>query len=174
MAETGSQQAAKESGKRRRGMRGPRAIGATVSRLARSVLGKRGFAEAAIVTDWNTVVGPHLAAYTLPTRIAHVRGSRDEGTLHLRVAGGAFATEVLHLESMIVERINTYFGYRAVARLKIVQGPLPKRPAPPKPRLRSLDEAGEQALAADVAGVETDDLREALARLGRAVMAKEE
>ncbi|MEO5375371.1 MAG: DciA family protein [Alphaproteobacteria bacterium] len=158
----------------RRGSFGPRAIGAAVARVARPVLGKRGFAEAAIITDWPSLVGPQLAAHTLPTRVAHARGQREGGVLHLRVAGGAFATEVQHLEPLILERINRYFGYRAIARIKLSQGPLPRRRSPKLDAPRPLAPSEEQALAADVAGIASDDLREALARLGRAVMGRTE
>ncbi len=152
---------------------GLRALGATVAKVASAALGKRGFAEAGVITDWPEIVGPQLAAHSSPVRLAFPRGRRAEGTLHIRVAG-AFAVELQHLEPLVVERINRYFGYRAVARLAMVQGPLPER-APRrrhKAEIRRLSDEEERALAERLAAVPEAGLRQALRRLGRAVIGR--
>lgn len=158
--------------KTRRGSSGPRLIGVVASRLTRPVLGKHGFAVGAIVTDWEAIVGRELAAHVVPSRVSFVRGERTEGTLHVRVAGGAFAMDVQHRAPILIERINAYFGYRAVARVKIAQGPISRRtPVPPRTP-NPLDAREQAALDAEVAPVEDGSLREALSRLGRAVLGR--
>ena len=152
--------------------RGPRALAAAVARITKPIFGKRGFAQGAILTDWATIVGPHLAGHTVPERIAHTGGRRGDGTLHLRVDTGALALELQHLEPLLVERVNGYFGYRAVARLKLVQGPVPERRQPPAAPSRRLDSDQEERLARHLAEVEDADLRARLDALGRAVMAR--
>jgi len=146
-----------------------RAIGAEVPRIAGPALGKRGFGEAQLVAQWESVMGEDLAAQLSPDRLSFARGERREGTLHLRVAPG-FALEAQHREPLLIERINAFFGYRAVARIRLIQGP-PARPAPPKPpQPRPLVEAEQQALDRAVADIEDPGLREALRRLGAAVI----
>lgn len=154
----------------RRGSAGPRLIGTAVTRLTRPLLGKHGFAVGAIITGWDAIVGHELAAFAVPTRVSFARGERSDGTLHVRTAGGAFATEIQHRAPTLIERINTHFGYRAVARIKISQGPISRRTLPPLRLPRPLDAGEQAALAAEVAPVEDGDLRDALARLGRAVI----
>ena len=145
---------------------GIRHLAGFLPRLTRAALGRRGFAEGGIVTDWAAIVGPDLAAGSLPERLSFAPGARRDGTLQVRVTG-VLALELQHLEPVVIERINGYFGYRAVARLKIRQGPLPRgrtRPAPlpPDPAVaREVDEA--------VAGVADPLLRAALAGFGRAL-----
>jgi hypothetical protein len=74
------------------------------------------------------------------------------------------------LEPVIIERINGFFGYGAVARIVLVHGP--QRPsAPPAPPLRPLDRAEQEALDQRVAAVADPSLRAALARLGAALIA---
>lgn len=142
--------------------------------MAAPILGKRGFAEAEIVLQWATVVGEELARLSVPVKLSFglpggAEGpSRTNGTLQLRVAPGT-AIEFQHLEPVIVERINTFFGYRAVARLALRQGPLPNR-RPPVPKRRSLSAEEAAALAAQVAGIADPELRAALERLGEAVL----
>jgi len=150
---------------RRRG--GLRAIAAEIPRIAGAALGKRGFGEAQLVTQWDAVIGSELAAKLAPERLSFTRGERKNGTLRLRVAS-AFATEAQHLEPVLIERINAFFGYGAVARLVLVQGPAPHAAtATPPPRPLSAAEQG--VIDARVAGIRDPELRDALARLGTAV-----
>ncbi len=155
---------ARETSAPRKG--GVRHLARLLPPLTRAVLGKRGFAEGGIVADWPDIVGPDLAAQSLPERLAFLPGTRADGTLQVRVAG-ALALELQHLEPVVIERINGYFGYRAVARLKIRQGPIPRRrrrrAAPPP------DPAAERAVDSAVAPIEDPGLRAALAGLGRAL-----
>lgn len=153
--------------KRSRGGPGPRAIAGEVERLTRPALGKRGFAEAAVIAEWPSIVGSVLAARTCPLKIVFPRGQRGDGVLHLRVANGAFATELQHLEPQVLERVNGHFGYRAVARLALSQGPLPRQAKPKPPAPPPADPAVVERAVADVADPE---VRQALARLGAFVL----
>lgn len=156
-----AQEVSKRSGR-------PRALAASLPKAARKSLRRHGFAEAGVVTDWPTIVGPLLSAHSAPQRLTFPRGSRLDGTLHVLVSG-PFSTELQHLEPMVIERINGYFGYRAIARLRLVQGVLPR----PEPRRRKEPEATEPALdpvsAAELEKVEAPELRAALERLGKAM-----
>ena len=149
----------------------PRALAATVDRITKPLFGRRGFAEGAVIGGWPSVVGTELAEHTSPERIVFGPGARREGTLHIRVDGGGRAIEIQHLEPQIVERINGFFGYRAVARLKLIQGPLPPRKvvSPAKPRPLNADE--EKDLEERLADIDDDGLKSALEGLGRAVIA---
>jgi hypothetical protein len=146
-----------------------RAIAAEIPRIAGAALGKRGFGEAQLVTQWEAVIGPELAAKLSPDRITFARGERRAGTLRLRVDSG-FALEAQHLEPMIIERINGFFGYGAIARIALVQGP-PRHAARAAAPPRALDREEQRALEERVATVADPMLREALARLGAAVIA---
>ena len=91
---------------------------------------RRGLAEVGVLTDWPSIVGADLAARCQPVKLT---GSGERGgTLHVHVAGAA-ALELQHSEPQLLERINGYFGYRAVARLRLIQAPLarPRRARPP-------------------------------------------
>lgn len=136
-------------------------------RVTRPVFGKHGFAGGALVVDWPAIVGSAVASHTLPIRIRFPPKERAEGTLVVKVDSGAFAVEVQHLEPLILERINGYFGWKAVARLKLMQGPLPQPPRKPKPAPPKADmDAG---LTARLDAVDDPDLREVLTRLGRRI-----
>ncbi|HLN22545.1 MAG TPA: DciA family protein [Patescibacteria group bacterium] len=156
----------------RRGSAGPRSIAETTARLTRKPMGKRGFAEAALVADWVAIVGSMIGLSTLPLRVSFPPGERIGGTLHIRVSSGAIATQLQHQEPLIVQRINGHFGYGAVARLAMTQGPLPKRKVRRPPKPPELTPAAEHDLQDRLAVVEDPELREVLARLGRHLAAR--
>ena len=94
-----------------------RRLSEMLPKLTRAAFRDRGFYQGSILTDWVDIVGAELATKSCPEKI-----SRD-GVLTLRV-DGSIALEIQHREPQILERIATHFGYRAVTRIKIRQGPL--------------------------------------------------
>jgi hypothetical protein len=127
---------------------------------------RRGLAEAKLLTEWPTIVGPGLAARCHPIRLTQ-RTDAPGAVLVLHV-GGAAALELQHSEPQILERINDFFGFDAVARLRLIQAPLPRtspRPAPPVSR--GVSAAEEIEIAQAVRDVRDAGLRTALQGLGR-------
>jgi hypothetical protein len=151
---------------------GLKSIGAQVVRLTGPLARRRGTTTAILGAEWSAIVGPDIAQYTLPERLVGAPSKRTHamtsagGTLRLRV-DGPIALELQHLAPQLIERINAYFGHRAVARLQIVQGPLPHRRPPPPVRQPPLDPVRRRALQQRVAPIADPGLREALERLGR-------
>jgi len=145
-----------------------RAIAAEVPKIAGAVLGKHGFAEAQLVAQWPAIIGESLAAGVTPEKLSFARGERRDGTLHLRVAPG-LGLEVQHREPVLIERINAFFGYRAVARLALKQGPPPAAEPPPQ-RPRPLAAEERRLLENRLAAIDDGALKSALERLGEAVI----
>lgn len=148
---------------------GMRAVASELPRIAAPVLGKRGLAEGQLIVQWAAIIGADLAEHVSPDRLSFPRGERQDGTLHLRVASG-FALEIQHREPQLIERINAFFGYRAIARLRLVQAPAVRaaRPAPILPLPLAANE--QQMLDQRLAGIEDPELRAALQRLGASVI----
>jgi hypothetical protein len=153
---------------------GLRALAVSLPRVTKRLFGKRGFAEGGLAADWPGIVGAELASRCRPGKLAFARATeRREGTLTLRVEA-PFATEVQHLAPQIMERINGYFGYRAVARLRLKQVAYSPDPdsGPDSKRDRTAPAPAPEItpeLAARLESVEDPELRAALGRLGRAL-----
>jgi hypothetical protein len=151
--------------------RGPTMLAELVGRVLAPVSGRRGFATADLVAAWPDIVGAKYAECTRPQKIAWPRdedASADGGVLHLTVDGPR-AVLIQHELGQIIERINAFLGYAAIARIRIVQGPVAKN-QPQTQEAAPLDSVAEARLGAAVAGVEDDGLRAALARLGRGAL----
>jgi hypothetical protein len=132
-----------------------RALAASLPKVAGKAFGRRGLAEGGLIADWPSIVGAGLS-----------RGG--EGTLTLRVES-AHALALQHLEPLVIERVNGYLGYRAVARLRLQQGPLGRYRPPARPQPAPLTPAEEARLREQTATVGDAALRGALEKLGRAV-----
>jgi hypothetical protein len=156
----------------RRGGRAPKALGAIVEKVTKPLFGNRGLADGTIVRHWPAIMGAEVARATAPEKLVFAGRERRNGTLHLRVATGAAATVIQHNEPIILERINGYFGYRAVARLLIKQGPVAKGPEGPATAPDEANTEPDAEVTAMVAPIEDPDLREALESLGRLVKAR--
>jgi hypothetical protein len=91
-----------------------------LSKAAEAALKKRGFPNADVVMAWPKIVGPDLAQTTHPKSLSFPTNSRRDGTLTV-VTGGAFALTLDMMRPLVLERVNLYFGYTAVTRLRIVQ-----------------------------------------------------
>ncbi|CCQ72662.1 DUF721 domain-containing protein [Magnetospira sp. QH-2] len=143
------------------------ALAGLVSRATRPLFHRRGLADGTLVAQWERIMGEHMAAHTAPEKVVR-GGNPPRGILHLAVDHGALALELTHLEPQIVERVNAHFGYRAIDGLRVLQKPLPPRPAKEKPR-PPLNAEEKADLAESLSGVTDPDLRAALERLGGAV-----
>jgi len=92
-------------------------LGQVVQRVAHPIFKKRGFGQGRIITDWEKIVGPAMAQYGFPEKVTFPYKKRTEGTVHL-VASGSGSMIFQHQSEMIIDQINTYFGYKAVERLR--------------------------------------------------------
>ncbi|MDG2285330.1 MAG: DciA family protein [Alphaproteobacteria bacterium] len=150
---------------------GLRMLGATVPKLTDKVLRKRGFVESALIHRWSSIVGEEIAGWCSPDRVAFPRDRRVGATLHLLVPG-ARALELQHLEPVLLERINTVFGYDALERISIRQGQLPETTRKTRPTPRPLESKEESWITEQVAEFQDQDLKNALQALGRAVLSR--
>ncbi len=150
---------------------GLRRLPELLGRLLEPSARRRGLAEARLLTDWPLVIGPQLGARCQPVRLSGAEGPAG-GVLTVHV-GGAFAPELQHSTPQLLERINGFFGYPAVARLRLIQAP-PVRPVKRRGArpMRPLAADELAALAALVEPVTAPDLRRALGTLGRTVKAQ--
>lgn len=146
-----------------------RPLSTLTSGVLAQAFAKQGFAASELVTRWADIVGPEIAAHAEPIKMQWQRTAEDEpkepATLVLRVEGPA-AIEIQHLARVILERVNRFFGWQAVARLALRQAPLTRRE-----RIRPKGPTPEETapVAASLPAIEDEALKGALARLGAAI-----
>jgi hypothetical protein len=143
-----------------------RAVSDLMPEIGRAAFRRFGFVQSSVVSRWDEIVGSRYAAVSAPESIRFPVGKKADGTLEL-IVEGAHATMMQHVVPEIIERVNRFFGYGAVARVKIRQGPVlrPKtvhKPAIP-PSLKPVPmELGESLR--EIADPELFTVLESLAR----------
>lgn len=146
---------------------GVRAIGELTPTIGRTAFRRFGFVQSSVVTRWVEIVGPVHARHCQPESIRFPPGEKSDGILQLVVAPG-HAPLIQHVTEEIMERVNRFFGYRAVSRVKIRQGAVQagdskdaRRAAPPSLRPIPM-ELGESLR--DIGDPELRTVLESLAR----------
>nr|WP_175581251.1 DciA family protein [Thalassospira sp. HF15] len=152
------------SSERRMGLRN---VAPLVGNLTRPLVRKRGFFQTEIILHWAEIVGQDLEQYTMPLKYTPPpKESIAGGTLLIRVVGPV-ALELQHRMPQIIERVNSYFGYRAINKITMLQGDI-SRPERTVHRPTEVPEADiTPSSQADIEKIEDPHLREVLTRLGR-------
>lgn len=179
---TGGKAGSKTRATARRG-RGFRSAAETARKRLGEAAAGHGFAEPEVLLRWPEVVGERLSGLCTPVKVSYSRANRLGATLVVRVEG-ARAPEVEHLGPRIIERVNQFYGYRAIDRLKVTQttagasGGFAEEPARyagrPNAAPAEPGPAAEARAAELTRGIENEALRAALTRMGAHVLARGE
>jgi hypothetical protein len=121
-----------------------RAAGELIGDVGGLAFRRFGFIQASVVSRWGEIVGERYARVSSPESIRFPAGKKSGGTLNV-VVQGAHAPLMQHLAPVIIERVNRFFGYSAVARLAFRQGaPIPSPKRVPRPEVGPVSkEMGE-------------------------------
>lgn len=163
-----------------------KAVGKHFSKVMEKTYARHGTAWAGLLSNWPTIVGASLAAITAPEKISwpgQTRGQQKEqsparsrhqkigGTLIIKAAYGR-ALEVQHTTFQIIDRINAYYGYQAIAQIKIIQGKISKPQSIEKTALPPLGIAESARLDHRMADIDNESLKGALKNLAKGVLRK--
>ncbi|MBO9500017.1 MAG: DUF721 domain-containing protein [Novosphingobium sp.] len=92
-----------------------------VPQIGRAAFRRFGFVQSSVVTRWPEIVGERHAQVCMPEAIRFPPGEKSGGILQLVVLP-AHAPLIQHVIPEIVERVNRFFGYSAVSKVKLRQG----------------------------------------------------
>lgn len=139
-------------------------------------LAAQGFATSDVIMAWADIVGERLAAFTQPLKIewkkkaphADPETRPEPATLVIRVES-AFALELQHLAPTIIDRVNTYYGWRCIGKLVLKQGPV-RRVETKRPPVPTLTPEDREKVSVAIGPIEEESLKAALDRLGQAIV----
>ena len=147
-------------------------IGDLMPEIGRTAFRRFGFVQSSIVTRWPEIVGPHHARVCAPESLRFPPGEKSEGILQLVVLA-AHAPLILQVIPEFIERVNRFFGYSAVARIKLRQGlvkpPQSSKPNKAPPSLKPIS----MELGDSLRDIGDQELRTVLESLARSLDDKE-
>lgn len=152
-------------------------ISKTINPLLRQILGNNGMIFLELLNSWKQIVGENISSYCLPHNIMFDKDKRTEGCLHIKVLSGAFATEIQQRQTEIIEKINSFFGYPAVNKLKISQTGNPENFLFNKKKIdkvkKNVVSASEESYITELTkDINNDELRQILENIGKTVFAR--
>ena len=167
----------KSRGKKPRAYERPRGgpakpVAELVPQIGRAAFRRFGFVQSSVVTRWPEIVGPRHAQVCMPEAIRFPPGEKSDGILQLVVLP-AHAPLIQQVIPEIIERVNRFFGYKAVARVKLRQGAVKpphdegSRQAPPSLKPIPME------LGDSLRDIGDPELRKVLESLARSLGAKE-
>ena len=143
-----------------------KAISDLMPQIGRPAFRRFGFVQSSIVSRWPEIVGDTHSRVCMPEMIRFPPGEKSEGILDLVVLP-AHAPLIQQVLPEIAERVNRFFGYKAVARIKLRQGavkpPEDRKKAKAPPSLKPIPmELGDSLR--DIGDPELRTVLESLAR----------
>ncbi len=137
-------------------------VGKILKDISKSYLEKRGYMIGALINDWPLIIGESYAPYCAPENISFFKKGQG-GTLQMVVYSQSMILSLHHLQPVIIEKINTYFGYKAVDKITFKKGIMPfKKPLKVPTSPRPIDPQVNKLLDSFPDG----DLKESLRGLG--------
>jgi len=128
-----------------------------------------------LLAAWPEIVGEPYETSTRPQTIKWPkRLSEDdpfEPAILVIACEPTMALFLQHEEMQLLERVNRFFGFRAISRIKIEQKPIAKQRSP-RVHEASLSPMARNRLEAILEQIEDPNTKERLRRLGEAVFAK--
>ena len=95
-------------------------LGWYVNKITKSFFNKQGFAQNYIIENWESIVGQAFSEKSLPIKL-HIE---KVGGYLVIACDGSTAIELEYLKEEIIKKINLYYGFAAVSRIKFQNIPI--------------------------------------------------
>lgn len=143
-----------------------------ISKILDPVLAKRAGVSVALMNAWPEIVGEDLAITSAPQKVNWPKRVAEDDTFKpgtlVVAAEGMAALHLQHQTGQVIERVNIFMGYNAVARIKLVQKPVETKK--PKKRQRPLTQGQKRRVDGLAEDIEDTALRESIKRFGESIM----
>ncbi len=159
----------------------PKTIGESLQKVNQKFSTKFGKIDYVIHVKWKQIVGSFFSNHSQPMKIITVKDFIDEKNeyifsnyLHVNVAPAA-AVDFQHFKDKITEKINSYFGYKAIKGIKIHQNfiPIVENNTLNKKKPKNTDKLNKE-VKQHVQGIKNKDLEESVVKLGLSIITEDE
>jgi hypothetical protein len=95
-------------------------LGWYVNKITKSFFNKQGFAQNYILENWDSIVGPSFIEKSLPIKLQ----IEKIGGYLVIACDGSTAIELEYLKEDIIKKINSYYGFQAINKIKFQNLPI--------------------------------------------------
>ncbi len=164
--------------RKNRGKRlGPRSVADIIGKVMEPVLARRTGMTLDLIKAWPQLVSEEFAKTTRPEKIDWPRRAHEDDPFEpatLVVAcESASALFFQHEQGPILERVNVFFGFQAIKRMRIVQKPVLQNDGKKKAPAKILSEEEKLRLQTLVEDIDDPELKKILENLGAGILSKQ-
>ena len=155
----------------------PKRIGDTLTGVNRAYSSKFGKIEFLILSKWPQIVGSFFADHSEPDKISRLTDGYNEvdepifkNFLHVRVSPAA-AVEFQHYKDTIIEKINSFFGYKAITDLRLQQNFIPEKKIVRNVDIlnQAISEEEKISIKSEIENIKNKDLEKSIVNLGASI-----
>ena len=155
----------------------PVKISESLKTINQNVLYKFGKIDYTIHAKWPVIVGAFFVQYSEPQKITSIPAFTNtnketiyEKYLHVNVSPSA-AIEFQHFQNKIIEKINSFFGYKAIHGIKIHQKLIKNNNFSPKKNLQKHPNKEQEKIEIKntIEEINDKDLEDSLLNLGLSI-----
>jgi hypothetical protein len=155
----------------------PKKIGETLAKVNKNYSSAFGRIEFLILSKWTQIVGSFFADHSEPDKISRITEEFNEfgepiykNFLHVRVSPAA-ALEFQHYKDTIIEKINSFFGYKAISDLRLQQNFIPENKTKKNINLsdKDISEKEKISIKNEIHKIKDEELEKAIVNLGASI-----
>lgn len=122
-----------------------------------------------IIKNWESIIGKKYSQFCEPEKIRFKKGEKGNGELYISVFNPAIALYLDSNELYICEKIASYFGYKIVSKIRLIQRPKLVKNIKTKQMLQNkkVSEKVLNKVEAATSTIENPILKKALEDLGK-------
>lgn len=148
-------------------------LGSIFVPIIKAVIKAEDLVEVDVILKWRDIIGKEMAMFCHPLK-THYNPRDNCRTLFVEVPIGGFALEIQHKERYILDKINAYFGYKAIHKINVSQNANIKIKKTEeglcRKKGRELSEDEKKYLSDLSETIKDDNLREILIKLGENII----
>ena len=95
-------------------------IGNSLPKIIDKNIKEKNFIEISLIKKWREIIGDDIAKFCWPIKIVFSEINNSNGIIFLKTKRGR-SMEIEFKNEEIIEKLNQYFGYKAIDKISVVQ-----------------------------------------------------
>ena len=145
-------------------------LGWHISKLTKPFFNKQGFTKSYVIDNWKEIVGEKYYKITTPEKIRIQKG----GGILTIATDGATATEMEFIKSDIIKKVNEYYEFRAIDRIRFRNSYLnvSEKKESIQEKVKLDDKKDKKNISDLLSDIEDGELKERISSLGKYIFNK--
>jgi hypothetical protein len=119
--------------------------------------------------NWSKIIGDQYFKYCFPKKITFPKNKKNNAILTISASNSSIGFFLEATSNQIIQNIASYYGYKIIAEIKIVQEPKILQEEKQK-TIKIVSEEKEKSIAKSTAKIQDKELKLILEKLGKSIL----